>query len=175
MTQRRPAQQHDLDVHVHLQAVRLRQLRLRRVDELHHLRRSSRWSPRSSSGCCARTPEADHDPYPHAPRTLVALRHAHRRPRRRRRAVRLDGPRQLQERGRAAPVAADLVAAAPRRWTTTRSCSPSSTSHLLHQLGRRRGRRHGRQPALLLDARLRPGEAGVPGQEGRLRRRHGAR
>ena len=58
----------------------------------------------------------------------MALRRPDRRPRRRRLAVRLDDPRQLQERGRAAPVAADLVAAHRRRWTTTRTCSRGSTS-----------------------------------------------
>ena len=41
--QGRPAQQHDLGVVVHVQAVRLRQLRLRRGDELHHLRGRSPW------------------------------------------------------------------------------------------------------------------------------------
>ena len=43
----------------------------------------------------------------------------------RRRTVRLDGARQPQERGRAAPGPADVVARRTRPSTTTRSCSPS--------------------------------------------------
>ena len=101
----------------------------------------------------------------------MALRHPDRRPRGRRLAVRLDDPRQLQERGRAPPVAADLVAAHRVAGQLRAPVLAARLRHLLHQLGGRRGGGHGRQPAVLLDARLRAGDAGVPREEVRLPRR----
>ena len=99
---------------------------------------------------------------------LVALRHPLRRPRRRRRAVRLDGPRQLQARGRAAPGATHLVARAPAsldNYTQLFSrldFGTYFTNSIVVAVAVTAG-----QPAVLLDARLRPGDARVPGQERR--------
>ena len=53
--------------------------------------------------------------------------------------------------------------------TTTGSCSPRRLPALLHELHDRRPRRHRGQPALLLDARLRPGQARLPGPERAVR------
>ncbi len=106
----------------------------------------------------------------------LAVRRAGRRARPGRHPVRLDAALLVQARGRGARRTPHLVAARRSPWTTTDQLfTKLDFPTLLHQLGDRRGRRHGRQHGLLLDARLRPRQARLPGQEGAVRRSCSAR
>ena len=89
----------------------------------------------------------------------------------RRRPVRLDARLVVQARGRGPGGAADVVARDPDPRQLRPAVHPAGLPDVLHELGDRGARGDRREHGLLLDARLRPGQAGLPRQEADVRDR----
>ena len=182
--QGRPARLHAVGHLLHLRPVRLRQLRLRSRGQLPAVprRRAPHLGAVPLAEARRRTSDERRECRPKARRPATAAPGAVPRrgstPSRRRavpgrRAVRVDAASRASSPRRRCARSADVVARDDHPGQLRPALHQARLPDVLHELRGRRAGRHRRQHGVLLDARLRAGQAGLPRQEGALRDRAG--